>query len=265
MGKNTKVFDGDLNPVLEIASAEDLAPLVEYITKAHSQSLTEEEGYKKYGHRQPTLYADLIAKHIRLFGGNAFANIARGDEGPSYRKIVCKVASRVKAPYAKSDDTETIEDSIITVTVTRAFEKMSDEDKQKLLKELKVKDFSALRGAGAAALLKTFQVGGHLSYRITVVVANAVAKKLLGRGLAFAANHALVRAAAILTGPIGWVLTGLWTAIDLAGPAYRVVVPCVIQVAMLRKKFNSVNCPYCSTELPGEDTKFCPECGKELK
>ena len=41
---------------------------------------------------------------------------------------------------------------------------------------------------------------------------------------------------AILTGPIGWAITGLWTAIDVAGAAYRVTIPAVIQVAALRQR-----------------------------
>ena len=36
-------------------------------------------------------------------------------------------------------------------------------------------------------------------------------------------------------GPIGWVITGLWTLADVAGPAYRVTIPAVIQVAFLRQ------------------------------
>jgi len=49
-------------------------------------------------------------------------------------------------------------------------------------------------------------------------------------------NVILTRTMAILTGPIGWVITGLWTAVDIAGPAYRVTIPAVIQVAALRQK-----------------------------
>lgn len=41
---------------------------------------------------------------------------------------------------------------------------------------------------------------------------------------------------AILTGPIGWVITGLLTAIDIAGAAYRVTIPAVINIAALRQK-----------------------------
>jgi uncharacterized protein YaaW (UPF0174 family) len=35
---------------------------------------------------------------------------------------------------------------------------------------------------------------------------------------------------------IGWVITGLWTAIDIAGAAYRITIPAVIHVAALRQK-----------------------------
>lgn len=36
-------------------------------------------------------------------------------------------------------------------------------------------------------------------------------------------------------GPIGWAITGLWLAVDIAGPAFRKTVPAVIHVAMLRQ------------------------------
>jgi uncharacterized protein YaaW (UPF0174 family) len=55
-------------------------------------------------------------------------------------------------------------------------------------------------------------------------------------GLSFAGNAALTRTMAVLTGPIGWVITGIWTAIDVARKDYRVEIPAVIQVAALRQK-----------------------------
>lgn len=67
-----------------------------------------------------------------------------------------------------------------------------------------------------------------------MIIVNAVLKVLIGRGLPLVGNVILVRIANILTGPIGWVITGLWTAIDIAGPAYRVTIPAVIQIAYLR-------------------------------
>ena len=79
-------------------------------------------------------------------------------------------------------------------------------------------------------------MGGFKSYQLTLIVVNAISRALIGRGLTFAGNAALTRTMAILTGPIGWVITGLWTAIDVAGAAYRVTIPAVIQVAALRQK-----------------------------
>ena len=37
-------------------------------------------------------------------------------------------------------------------------------------------------------------------------------------------------------GPVGFVVAGIWTTIDLTGPAYRVTVPVVLQVAFLRQR-----------------------------
>ena len=81
-----------------------------------------------------------------------------------------------------------------------------------------------------------FKLGGFKSYQILVIVANAISKALFGTGLKFATNAALTRIASVLTGPIGWIITGLWTAVDIAGPAYRITIPAVFAVATLRLK-----------------------------
>ena len=75
--------------------------------------------------------------------------------------------------------------------------------------------------------------GGFACYKWLVVVANAL---LTGRGLTIAANAALTKWLSVLAGPIGWAVTALWTVIDIAGPAYRVTIPAVIQIAYMRQK-----------------------------
>ncbi|EGC2389073.1 hypothetical protein H9I54_005277, partial [Escherichia coli] len=62
---------------------------------------------------------------------------------------------------------------------------------------------------------------------------------LIGRGLTLAGNQILVKALSILTGPIGWAITAAWTIVDVGGTAYRVTIPAVIQVAVLRAKVNN--------------------------
>ncbi|MFC2611353.1 MAG: hypothetical protein ACFNYA_07650, partial [Capnocytophaga granulosa] len=85
--------------------------------------------------------------------------------------------------------------------------------------------------------LALLRVGGFGTYKMAVIVANAVARSLLGRGLSFAGNATLTRTLGVALGPIGWIVTGLWTLLDIASPAYRVTIPCVIQVAYMRLKF----------------------------
>ena len=72
-------------------------------------------------------------------------------------------------------------------------------------------------------------------YKVTLIVANAVAKALLGRGLTLATNALLMRGIGVLMGPVGWIASGAWLVNDLAGPAYRCTVPSIIHVALLRQ------------------------------
>ncbi|MDE6045338.1 MAG: hypothetical protein K2F85_07480 [Helicobacter sp.] len=43
----------------------------------------------------------------------------------------------------------------------------------------------------------------------------------------------------VFLGPIGWIITALWTALDIAGPAYRVTIPATIQIACMRQIINA--------------------------
>lgn len=119
-----------------------------------------------------------------------------------------------------------------------AIEKMSHEELRELAEATGIENTSAVTTEAMIGVFQgVFRCGGFKSYQLTVIIANAVLKAILGRGLSVAGNAALTRTMAIITGPIGWVITGLWTAIDIACPAYRVTIPAVIQVAVLRQKY----------------------------
>ena len=242
MSRNTTVFDKDINPVIEAASREDLEFLVALITKTTTNMLDCNDVYKANSPHHE-VYADLIAKEICEFGGNSFANFFRG-HCPSYKEIVCDVASKLKAPYNSKNDIEAIEDSIILTVLEKALDKMSDDEKRQLLSELGDKRSASIAGpALTAAIITLFRSGGFLSYQILVIVVSAIAKVILGHGLRLATMAGITRIAAILTGPIGWVITGVWAVIDIAGPAYRVTIPAVIYIAMLRRKprYNAIS------------------------
>ena len=214
----------------------DLLPLVEYMLKKLSNGIDTDERYKS-DPKKPTSYADLIADEIRLFGGNTFANLARGGVGVPYREVVCDVADKMKVSYNKASTVERIELLIVQKIFEDSIEKMTEEDRQKLIKDLGIRGIPV--GSSATMIMQAIiKMGGFKSYQIAVIVANSIAKFILGRGLSFAANASLTKIMSIFAGPLGWVISSLWTLIDVAGPSYKTTIPCVIHVAMLRQKQN---------------------------
>jgi len=102
------------------------------------------------------------------------------------------------------------------------------------------------------------------SYNVAAVVASATMSSLVGRGVVLAGSSTLGRGLAVLAGPVGWAITGIWTAFDLASPAYRVTVPCVIQIGHMRQKMLlKPTCPGCHA-IVAVGANFCGKCGIRL-
>lgn len=232
------VYDNDLNPIIEKASNEELQFLVDVLTKTMTNGLNSTEEYKQFSpdHRK---YANLIAKEIREFGGNSFANMWR-KEGPAYKEIVCDVAKALKAPFNKESSIERIENSIIETVLSKALEDMTDDEKREILKELEKDnklEWKNLTGpALSSAILSLFRLGGFAGYQLAVMVMKAIATSIFHTTLPFIAYTTLTKSLSIVFGPIGWIITGAWAAVDIAGPAKRITIPCVIYIAMLRKR-----------------------------
>jgi len=262
-----------LTSLLLVSDVEDLDILVDYLTdKGEGRLSLSDEVCKRLAHckRQGAYSAsdrELISDEIRLFGGNSLANLFRGNEGVPYQELVGDVGDHLKADFSKGASVPTIEEAILRKLLQNAFEQMSEAERIEALKELDVTNLAGLTPAAVLAAMAGARLGGFATYKMAVIVANAVAKAILGRGLSFGAGAALTRTMGVFLGPVGWVITGLWTIADLASPAYRVTVPCVVQVAYMRQKalqkLNSNACPKCSAEnVLG--AKFCSECGTPM-
>lgn len=237
-------YDEDLEFLGKLKS-EDLNDLVRLLThdKDGSERITEEltktNRYKRY-HPEHHKYWEEIAAEIQCFGANSVATMIRGGKGVLYREVLTDVCSKLKVPYNKQDSTAGIETNILLKILNDSFDKMSDEEKVELAKSVGIDSITDLTPqAKLAAFQAVFRMGGFKSYQLTVVIVNAVMKQLVGRGLPLAANAALLRAMSILTGPVGWVITGVWTAVDIAGPAYRVTIPAVMEIIFLRSKYQN--------------------------
>lgn len=256
--------DHDLVPLLRSTTNELLDPLVGYLTDdgegRFSSELDVTDAYKEH-YPDHLKYVDEISAELQLFGGNTIANQIRG-YGVYYAEICRDVAKRLKVNFNETASVENIEFKILIKVLDDAYDKMSDEEKEALLNELGVA-YSKIPPTLPLLVIQTaIQTSGFLAYQIAVIIANAVAKAVLGRGLTLAANSVLTRGLGVLAGPIGIVVVVLLTAISLAGPAYRVTIPSVIQVALIRQTALTT---LCSNGHPNAKiSKFCTECGEKI-
>jgi uncharacterized protein YaaW (UPF0174 family) len=235
-------YDEDLEFLANIKS-EDLNDLVYCLIYdkdgeiRFTEELTAEQEYKRYNpdHQK---YWRLIAAEIQCFGANTFATIFRGGKGVEYKEVLIDVCDKLKVNYNKDSSTSKIEENLLMKILADALEKMSPAELKELADTVGIKNTSNLTsGFMVGSFQAIFRAGGFKSYQLTVIIVNAVLKALIGRGLSFGANMALTETVGLLVGPIGWVVTGLWTAIGIAGTAYRVTIPAVIQIAALRQKY----------------------------
>lgn len=280
-----------LDALLDVCDVEDLDILVDYVTDKGEGRITLADDVCKrlVSCKNARSYSVtdryLLSLEIRRFGGNTLTNwyrearngVAFGslldkilpdtDHTIGYDEIVRDVANHLKVSVNAASDVPTMEDGILRKLLAQTFESMTPEERKSVLDELNIKDLSVLKPLASGALLAGGKMAGFVTYKMALIVANAIAKAILGRGLSLAANRILTRALSTVLGPIGWVLTGLWTLADMASPAYRVTVPCVVQVAYMRQKAlvaaYAATCPHC--DAPNQmESKFCSECGQPM-
>jgi uncharacterized protein YaaW (UPF0174 family) len=232
--------DEDLVPLLRQASNEELEPLVKYIIGKGgiTAQLHRTQRYKQHsGGGNHRMYADDIAAEIQKFGANTFfSQTIRGGRGIKYRKLLKKLANRCGAKAGLWDETAETEERVLLSVLSKSYERMTKEQREELLATLKIKKLPGAGGPVTAVALQTaIQAAGFALYKLAVIVANGTANAVLGHGLAFAANAGLTKAVALFAGPAGWALDALWGGMIAAGPAYRVTIPCVVQVALIRQ------------------------------
>lgn len=279
----------DLGMILAEADIEDLEILVDYITDRGTGRLTLDSAMCKIlvgakANRQygPTERA-LIAQEILEFGGNTLGNAYRKartmfagsfldtvlpNAAPTvaYGEIVRDVASHLRVKMPEVAAVADVEMVIVRKILGKAVEKMSEEEKEGIAKELGLG--SVPTGPGALALLiQSARLGGFTTYKLATMVANAVAKALLGKGLTLTTTATFMRGIGVALGPIGWAITAIWTLADLSSPAYRVTMPAVVQIAYMRNKLIAKRtydaCPKCEAIVERTD-RFCSSCAAPL-
>lgn len=239
-GCNIYISNDDLS-FLSKARDEELKDLVNCLIfdkdneKRYTETLSSSEEYKKYGHEYSRYWLRIV-EELELFGGNTLANVFRLGKGVSYKEIVQDVAKELKIKFNSSDTAEEIENKLILKVFEDTWKNFSLEDKKKFISEMGFSDKDLTAQGVTAAVQFCLKMGGFNTYKLTVIVVNAVSRAILGRGLTFAANATVTKGLSLFIGPIGWAFTGVWTLIDIASPAKRVTIPAVFYIALLRKQ-----------------------------
>ena len=271
--------DDDLIPLLRKASSEDLGVLVECIHGDRNEELSSVPTFQRLNPRAKEriydgdhrVYADDISAEIQRYCGNTISNVFRGGKGVPYIEAVIDVADHLRVNFDRNTGVDRIEREILLKVLEKAYEKMSNEERSELLKELGVTnapnriplDFPV------AAVRKAIKGDGFAAFVLTAIAASAIVSVLVrptvlyGAGLA--ASVVAPRSAGIFLGPIGWALTAGWAAwslYDMGGPAYRILVPCVAHVAYLRQKHCS--CQRCWETQPAT-AQYCQICGDKIE
>lgn len=207
-----------------------------------TERLTTSNAYKTF-HPDHHQYWELVAAEIQCYGANTFTTMLRGGKGVEYKEILRDVCDKIKVNYNSDSSVEKIENNLLMKILIDEIENMSPEELKQLAQSTGVINTINITPELMLAVFQAaFHAGGYKSYQFSLIIGNTFMNTLLGRSLSLSGNLALTRTLAVLTGPIGWGITGLWATIDVAGPAYRVTIPAVIQVAVLRQKYLYEKC-----------------------
>ncbi|WP_316347319.1 DUF3944 domain-containing protein [Desulfuromonas acetoxidans] len=230
--------DDDLK-FLQFCDNEDLGILADILKGPEgderlTEQLTHDERFSSCNGNYTSVW-DIIAGELQLFGGDWIPNRFRG-YGVPYRELLTDVCKQMKVNFNKESDISTIEMNLLMKVLEKSLDKMTEEERREFSKQfgLGIKDFAP--NAVMLALQMAIKAGGFKAYQLAAIVANAIAKTLVGRGLPLLANAGMMRGLSLFAGPIGWAVSAIFTLPMITGPAYRVTIPACIQVAYMRQK-----------------------------
>ncbi len=203
-----------------------------------AEKLTDTDAYlRNYPDNMRNMWRE-IANELQRYGGNTFANCCRG-YGVPYREIVRDVCKKMRVDYSEHEAIEAVEERLLRKMFADAVGRMDTKELGELAAALEIPTKDLQKQCTLAAVQLLIRKGGEVfASKIALYTANMVSRMMLGHGLWFAGRNTLGKVASVFSGPFGWALTAGWTAYDLSSPAYRVTIPCVIQIAYMRSVYN---------------------------
>lgn len=218
--------DEALVQLLLNADKDDIDLLIDYVTNTGKFGFSMSDSVKavlqdaKRQDEPDDETLRLLVRELQHFGGNTFVNLFRRN-GVSYSEIVDDVTSHLKMKVPATASVEEKEALIIDCVFTSSWKKMSDDERSQILRDMGIN--------GSASM-------DIPVWQRAALVANSLAQTTAGKVLPLIAGLGIGRVLGVLTGPVGLAFTGLYTAYDISNPAFRVTLPCVVQIAWIRLK-----------------------------
>ena len=183
----------------------------------------------------------LLVSELLHFGGNSIANLLRS-QGASWLSIVVDVLEHLKGRRKEGDSDADLERRVLVQLLEALWEKLPDSELSPLRRALEVEGIPDREQM--AALREAVMAANGVGVGVAKLLTAAMASSTFGAGAVFTglsvgsgaagAAQFIAGRGAVALGPIGLALGGLWGAYSLAGPAYRVTVPCVVLIALIR-------------------------------
>lgn len=243
--------DADLE-FLGLMSSNDLSDLAHCLIydrygKPHmTQSLNASSEYRIYGDDYAK-YWKRIAQELQVFGANSIVSFFRGGKGVKYHEILSDVCKSVGVGYDQKECASQLEKGLISSVFSQAIYSMDNKTQLELRDELKSKNIvrqNEQLPKNETQSMDLINRNTQIAYYITLAVVNAVWKMLFRQDVNQVGYEHKLSSLDSISAPLGWMLTSLNSTINLTGPAYRITIPAVFQVALLRGKFLNSK-PYC--------------------
>ncbi len=223
-------MDKDLMFLKEVSN-EELSVFVEIMLDKGklTERLTKSDEYKKFGDDYKS-YVDKISDEYLTFGTNTFKNFVYSGR-KTYKDILCDIAKHKDVKFDKTSKVDVIESLLLEKLLVDSWRKLSDSVKEELMNEFEPNEkyISTSQLKEATWLLELFRKNDLTAYKIILFIEDQISTSLLGRSLKTAVKFVFAR---IIFGPASWV----YAIYSIAGPAYRVMVPCTILVAAMRRR-----------------------------
>ena len=247
--RSFKYYSNDLLlATLKQAKSEDVKPIFEHLDLTYSASVP----------------IKTVVIRISQTGGNSFTNLFKDGDTVGYLRIVVSVAKALGISaegldrYLNADNQENsnpalvaglkheisgviydIEGKIIEVIAGKLYQKLNAEQRKAF--DTEVRRVASQRsddpsrsiiGAGGALLIGN--LGGFGTYMLMSSLLSTLSLGTLGFGAYTFASSAL----SVVLGPAGWAALGAYAIFKLNNPSLTKLVPIVIAVALIRRKYS---------------------------